>query len=76
VKTLLWSEEKGKHLRLLVCCDGGGMMEVEPPDAEEYDTTKSYHLDQLEFTTRTFVSIKDRLRVSMRSKFGRFGVDL
>ena len=53
---------------LLVCCEDGSMMEVAAPDVGQYDTSKTYHLDQLKFTSRKFTSIKDRLRVREREK--------
>ena len=38
-------------------------MEVDAPNKEEYNTNKTYHLDMLKFTSRKFISIKDKLRV-------------
>jgi len=51
------------QLCLLVCCEDGSMLEVEPPVRGEVNTSKSYHLNTLSYTCRTFSSIKDRLRV-------------
>ena len=50
-------------LYLIVCCEDGSIMEVAAPDVGKYDTSKTYHLDELKFTSRKFTSIKDRLRV-------------
>ena len=65
VRTLRWSTpgKEGAGLRLLACCVDGSMMEVEAPVKGEYDTAKTYYLDPLNFTTRKFVSIKDKLKV-------------
>ena len=57
-------------LYLLVCCEDGSMMEVSAPNLGKYDTSKTYHLDELKFTSRKFTSIKDRLRVSRRREGG------
>ena len=43
------------------------MMEISPPDVGQYDTSKTYHLGELKYTSRKFTSIKDRLRVSQRT---------
>ena len=71
VQTLQWSSPPGQGggaeeagLHLLVCCVDGSMMEVEAPVKGQYDTAKTYYLDPLNFTTRKFASIKDKLRVS------------
>ena len=65
VQTLQWSS--GDECYLLVCCVDGSMMEVEAPVKGDYDTSKTYYLDPLKYTTRQFASIKDRLRVSFLS---------
>ena len=49
---------------LLVCCEDGSVQEVASPAEGGYDTSKTYHLKPLPFTSRRFTSIKDRLRVS------------
>ena len=69
VQTLEWCSEEREGQHLLVCCVDGSMLEVEAPVSGQHDTTKTYHLDPLDFTIRKFVSIKDRLRVRTISTY-------
>ena len=53
-----------------MCCKDGSMAEVSAPIGE-YDTSQSYHLESVSVSSRTFVSIKDRLRVWLPLKVGK-----
>ena len=57
-------EEGATPVGLLVCCSEGSMALVTlPPSLLDIDTTHSYHLSSVKVVSRTFVSIKDRLKV-------------
>ena len=62
VSCMIWSPADSP--RLLVCCQDGTMMEVEPPSPEDTDVSESYLVQPVSLSGRTFTSIKDRLRVS------------
>ena len=57
-------EEGTTPVTLLVCCSEGSMALVTlPPTLLGIDTTHSYHLSSVKVVSRSFVSIKDRLKV-------------
>ena len=51
-------------LVLVACCDDGSLVEANSPLEGDYDTSKTFYLEPLPCCLQTFVSIKDRLRVS------------
>ena len=53
-----------RGVRVLACCEDGSMVEAISPLEGDYDVSKTFHLEPLPCSTRTFTSIKDRLRVS------------
>lgn len=62
VTFMTWSSAESH--RLLVCCQDGAMLEIEPPSPSDTDISESYLVQPRSLFCRTFTSIKDRLRVS------------
>ena len=59
----MYQQDQLENLKLLVCCEDGAMLEVNAPQKDLYDTSKTYLLEPLQFTCRHFSSVKDKIKV-------------
>jgi WD40 repeat protein len=61
VQNIQWSPPEHGELKLLVCCHDGSVLEIPAPKKDEFDTSKTYHLDPLPSKLFKFQSVKERL---------------
>jgi WD40 repeat protein len=63
VTSMMWSHHDNQdELKLLVCCEDGSMIEVDAPKKGVFDTSRTYFLDPLKFSCRTFQTVKDKIK--------------
>ncbi|XP_071957578.1 cilia- and flagella-associated protein 44-like isoform X2 [Antedon mediterranea] len=62
VTHLTWSPPHFDKNTLLVFCANGEVVEIEAPDSDTYDTSKTFRLKNVKMRNATFKSVKSKLR--------------
>ncbi|XP_033126041.1 cilia- and flagella-associated protein 44-like [Anneissia japonica] len=62
VTHMTWSPSHYERNTVLVFCANGEVVEIEAPDADSYDTSKTFRLNNVKMRNATFKSVKSKLR--------------